>query len=88
MVALLTVRRGADIVGQCDATCYQAVGEVCRCVCEGENHGVGYDRAVLNTRAMAAGWVRRAQVADRTIDSYLLGDVGQLPLFDLGPLSG
>ncbi|WP_289009066.1 hypothetical protein [uncultured Thermomonospora sp.] len=81
MVALLTVRRGNTVVDQCNATCYEASGKVCRCVCGGANHGVGLEQAVVNTRAMHAAWVARAR-ATRGIDTFELGEiVEQLPLF-------
>jgi hypothetical protein len=83
LVALLTIRRGGDVVGQCDATCYNATGKVCKCVCAGENHGAGLDRAITNTKTMAARWVERARANGQPIDDYELGDVEQLPLFPL-----
>lgn len=60
MASLLIVRRGGDIVGQCDALCYTAKRDLCECVCEGTNHGVGLEQAIANTREMAAEWVARA----------------------------
>lgn len=84
MVAVLTVRLGGSVVDQCNATCYEARGDVCKCVCAGENHGAGYERAAANTRAMAADWVRRARANGQPIDSFELGDhANQLPLFPL-----
>jgi len=29
----------------CDARCYNAKGKVCRCICEGINHGLGLEKA-------------------------------------------
>lgn len=83
MVALLTVRLGNTVVDQCNATCYEATGRACRCICEGRNHGVGLDRAIVNTRRLHTDWVRRAKNAG-LVDSHELGaDVEQLPLFPL-----
>lgn len=56
MTALLLLRSGRNIVGRCDAACYDAREQACTCVCEGANHRVGYDRAVANTRQMADTW--------------------------------
>lgn len=39
--------------GRCNANCYNAKHEKCVCVCQGQNHGVGLDRAVDNTRKMS-----------------------------------
>lgn len=78
MASLLIVRRGGDIVGHCDAICYDATHDECVCrACEGRNHGVGYEQAVINTRALAADW-------DPAAGEVELGDAVQnLPLFDL-----
>lgn len=57
MASLLIVRRGVDIVGQCDELCYDAKHPKCVCrACSGINHGVGLEQAITNTRAIAAGW--------------------------------
>lgn len=57
MASLLIVRRGGDIVAHCDAVCYDATQPECVCrACEGRNHGVGYEQAVINTRAIVADW--------------------------------
>jgi hypothetical protein len=34
----------------CDARCYGAKGTDCHCVCGGENHGIGFDAALKNTK--------------------------------------
>jgi hypothetical protein len=82
VAALLIIRRGRDIVGECDALCYNAKGKVCECrACEGANHGVGYGRAVLNTRRMAAEWAARAN-ADRPVSYELANHVQQYALFE------
>ena len=57
MASLLIVRRGVDIVGQCDELCYDAKHPKCVCrACEGRNHGAGLAQAVANTRALVAEW--------------------------------
>lgn len=84
MTALLLIRRGGDIVGQCDAKCYEAKHSVCTCVCEAANHQVGREQAVINTRAMAEGWVAKARTEGQEIDSYELDLSAQHePLFPL-----
>lgn len=35
---------------RCDARCYNAKSKVCKCICKGENHGVGEQEAF--TRSM------------------------------------
>lgn len=71
MTSLLIVRRGTDIVGQCDALCYDAQHPDCVCkACGGRNHGVGLEHAIVNTRAMVAEW-------DLPGDVYELDDAVQ-----------
>ena len=36
------------LIGRCDAKCHTAKGKKCKCVCEGRNHGVGFDQAMRN----------------------------------------
>lgn len=54
MTALFLVLAGA-VLGQCDKQCYSAKGKPCLCPCSGLNHGVGYAKALANTRAMEFG---------------------------------
>ena len=77
MASLLIVRRGVDIIGHCDAVCYDATQPVCVCkACNGINHGVGYEQAVVNTRALADEW-------DAPGDVELADAVQNHTLFDL-----
>ncbi len=77
MASLLIVRRGVDIVAHCDAVCYDATQPECVCrACEGRNHGVGYEQAVINTRAIVADWDGPGEVE-------LADAVQNLSLFDL-----
>ncbi len=48
MTVLITVRNGQQMLGRCDATCYNAKGDRCRCICGGINHGVGELQAQYN----------------------------------------
>ena len=49
MPALITVYQDGRKVAQCDAKCYNATRDHCRCVCAGVNHGVGLAEAARNT---------------------------------------
>ena len=40
---------------RCTATCYNAKGQTCYCVCGGLNHGVGLERAMANTSIYIEG---------------------------------
>lgn len=57
MATLITAQdAGGVVLGQCNATCYNATpGSKCKCICHGQNHGVGILAAVANTRAMDEG---------------------------------
>lgn len=77
MASLLIVRRGGDIVGHCDAVCYDAQHDECVCkACMGANHGAGLEAAIVNTRRLVAEWDApgTVEVADA---------VQNLTLFDL-----
>lgn len=77
VASLLIIRRGADIVGQCDELCYNAKHPKCVCrACGGSNHGLGYQAAVTNTRALVAG-------RDDPGEIELADDVQNLTLFPL-----
>jgi hypothetical protein len=50
-MTLIAVYKDDKCVGRCDARCYNAKGESCKCVCMGTNHGKGFDEARSNTDA-------------------------------------
>lgn len=82
MASLLTIYRGGDAVGRCDAKCYNAECKDCFCICEGLNHSVGLEKATEQTRRLAAEWVERARAAGQRIDSVQLDTAAQTdPLF-------
>lgn len=45
----LLVQHVGGVVRRCDARCYHATHTRCTCICGGENHGVGLERALRNT---------------------------------------
>lgn len=51
MATLIRVKFGNKKIRRCDARCYNAVGEKCKCVCNGKNHGGGIIAAIdkMNT---------------------------------------
>jgi len=49
MTTVLSVYNNRGCVGRCDATCHEAKGIKCTCICGGKNHGAGYTQAVINT---------------------------------------
>jgi hypothetical protein len=49
---MILVANSDGVVGRCDAKCYSATGPECDCICGGQNHGVGLQRALANTAAM------------------------------------
>jgi hypothetical protein len=46
---------GGECLGRCDASCYDAEGNVCLCICGGRNHGAGLVQATENVRQMIEG---------------------------------
>lgn len=77
MASLLIIRRGRDVVGQCDELCYDAKHPKCVCrACAGSNHGIGFQAAVENTRRLVAEW-------DGPGGVELADAVQNLSLFDL-----
>lgn len=49
MMAVLRVTRPGCHPQQCDWSCHDGKGAVCRCPCGGVNHGVGFNQAVENS---------------------------------------
>lgn len=47
MTTVLSVGN-SDGSRNCDASCYNATGPKCECVCGGSNHGVGLQKAIEN----------------------------------------
>lgn len=64
----LIKRKGAPghITGRCDAKCYNAKGPKCKCICRGDNHGVGLNQAIHNTHDFK-DWPNDAQDAGEFI---------------------
>lgn len=73
MVALLTYRTGRSVAGRCDAACYGGTDTRCECVCGGQNHGVGFDQAVEQTRELVAAWLEARRAEGWRIDALELG---------------
>ena len=42
------VDQTGKVIRRCDARCYNAKGQDCECMCDGDNHGKGFIGAVLN----------------------------------------
>ena len=58
MATLMAVYVHDRCLGRCDAKCYDGLTDPdnCVCICHGDNHGVGLDQAIENTRAYAWKW--------------------------------
>lgn len=56
MATLISVYSNGKCIGRCDERCYNAEHDHCECICGGKNHGVGYKKAVGNTREQIAEW--------------------------------
>lgn len=75
MATLATYYRGRDALSRCDAGCYDGDDERCVClICGGRNHGVGYERAVAQTRQIVAEWYAVGELdGGRRRDRIVLG---------------
>lgn len=51
-VLMWKVNSKKNTIGQCDARCYNSPFPYKYCICEGKNHAVGYNNALINTRAL------------------------------------
>ena len=49
-MVIIEVRSEQGVVGRCDASCYNATGPECHCICGGANHGVGVKIALGDRR--------------------------------------
>jgi len=58
MPTLIEVQNLRAAIRRCDTRCYNAAHPRCDCVCGGLNHGVGYEKALQNTRQHAAELVK------------------------------
>lgn len=47
----IILRKNKDgvVTGRCDANCYAAKGKKCKCICGGDNHGIGLNAAIMGT---------------------------------------
>lgn len=57
MPATISVHRHGELVGACTASCYDAdASSACRCICGGENHGVGRLEAMAHAHDLSVAW--------------------------------
>lgn len=49
-MTLMSQRVGQDATRRCDARCYGAKHDKCRCICGGLNHQAGLKQAMSNVR--------------------------------------
>jgi hypothetical protein len=72
MVTLIAVYNSEGLVGRCDARCYAASDERCRCICQGKNHRKGLQVAIDNTRDMCDRWLEHARAVDPSITKHMI----------------
>jgi hypothetical protein len=73
MTTLIAAYYGDRCVARCDARCYNAKGRACHCICGGENHGVGLNKATDNVQRHFQG------TTGVTIDANAQITLRQLP---------
>lgn len=59
MSTLIAAYKGREMIGRCDARCYDARSHTCKCICYGANHGAGYARALEQTERHGQRWLER-----------------------------
>lgn len=57
MTLMSVYAENGEIVGRCDARCYDAEEIECECVCHGCNHGKGLDVANILTTQNSERWI-------------------------------
>lgn len=75
MTTLIAVYGSNGCVGRCDANCYQATSDNCRCVCGGRNHGAGERQAIENIKEHYAQMLEEYQTqhTDERIEECWVG---------------
>lgn len=90
MTTLIAIYHEKELLGRCDARCYDATSPDCDCVCGGKNHGVGLQQAAQNTIADAAAWLdaqEQKDVAARELFAKLARDLRKLATQNLLPFT-
>jgi len=58
MTILIAAYANDQKITACDERCYGAITNRCHCICGGINHGVGEEKAIVNTREHYKEWIR------------------------------
>lgn len=76
MATLIAAHEYDKCLGRCDAKCYNATSEKCKCICNGENHGVGLNQAVENSEKCWHLWFEAYAENHPDLDlRFVRGDV-------------
>ena len=51
-MAVILSKKGTWTTRYCNATCHNAEGDKCQCICGGKLHGIGYQEAVYEVPTM------------------------------------
>jgi hypothetical protein len=80
MSTLVSAYQNDRLKRTCNATCYNANGKTCHCICAGHNHGVGLDQAELNTAKISKQGAQKYLDDNPTLTKIILTP-RQLKLF-------
>jgi hypothetical protein len=47
-------------IGKCGSSCYMAKEEECKCICGGNNHGIGFRQAMAQTAEITESLIKKA----------------------------
>ena len=75
MATLIIQGKGDRHDRRCTATCYNAKGADCKCVCGGHNHGKGLEQAIENTAEMAQAILEGGAKVPKLPRQVCLGDI-------------
>lgn len=87
MLPVLRVIRPGCHPQECSSGCQEGGAGVCRCCCEGINHGVGFNMAVENTRECVE-WLRELLHGRRCGERVEMTQVCRQPLLYEVPAGG
>lgn len=89
MSTLISYKNNNGTSGRCDSKCYNAEHPECVCICGGKNHGVGFQRAVDNTKKMADEWITKPDFKDVDVkESFIKEIIEKRKQLELFPKAG
>lgn len=70
MTTIIEEQQGDGTVRRCDARCYNAKGSVCRCICGGRFHSLGWEGVCQKMLQEEFDAMRMQEEIELNIDSF------------------